>query len=175
VPACLSPAPLSLDAILFRAVPAKTGDPAVGDDSVCWADLIGDPSMPDPCDVAVRTIREEELAVLVSSLPPREARITGLWLGLGGRPALSMTEIARMDGLSRARIGQLLGRATRRLRLRLEAAERRDRAGEERERDAERRALLAARGAWLAGPRTERFPTWGPPRKELFQPRSLGG
>ena len=72
--------------------------------------------MPSPTQVAFNSLLREKIEAVLSTLPPREARILRLRFGLQNGRAYTLEEVGQKFGLTRERIRQIEGRALRRLR-----------------------------------------------------------
>jgi len=101
---------LSLDA------PVRAGE------ETSHLELTADPAGPDAVEQAARAELSERIAREVEALPPREAVILRLRLGLGGTEAHTLEEIGAILGITRERTRQLQNRALSTLRGRLKDA-----------------------------------------------------
>ncbi|MEK6572930.1 MAG: sigma-70 family RNA polymerase sigma factor, partial [Chloroflexota bacterium] len=78
--------------------------------------FVEDESVPSPTQSAFNTLLREKVEDVLSTLPPREARILRLRFGLQNGRAYTLEEVGQKFGLTRERIRQIEGRALRRLR-----------------------------------------------------------
>jgi RNA polymerase primary sigma factor len=90
----------------------------VGDDRDSeLGDFIEDDEFPAPPEAAAHALLSEEVEVLLTALPPREARVLELRFGLlDGRPH-TLKEVGEKFGVTRERIRQIETEALERLRL----------------------------------------------------------
>jgi RNA polymerase primary sigma factor len=79
-------------------------------------DFIEDKDTPAPPDTADHHLLREEINEILTTLPPREAKILRLRFGLQNGESYSLKEIGQKFGLTRERIRQLEQQALRRLR-----------------------------------------------------------
>jgi RNA polymerase primary sigma factor len=79
-------------------------------------DLLADSSIPGPEEVSELAELREITDQVLASLPPRYAQALGLRYGIGGDEPASLADIATALGISRARAGQLVNAAMRKLR-----------------------------------------------------------
>jgi RNA polymerase primary sigma factor len=105
------------DAVQWLGV-APALDAPVGDGETTMGELIA-ASIPGPEEATELTELREITDQVLSQLSPRHARVMALRFGIGGdcEPA-SLSDIATELGISRARAGQLVTAAMRKLRLR---------------------------------------------------------
>jgi len=85
------------------------------DDDVL-GDFIEDDSSPAPDETAANNLLHEQLAGILDSLPPREARILQLRYGLLDGQYLTLNEVGQKMGVTRERVRQIEAQALRRLR-----------------------------------------------------------
>ncbi len=79
-------------------------------------DFIEDDSIPSPDTTAANNLLHEHLESVLSTLPPREARILQLRYGLIDGQYLTLNEVGRKMGVTRERVRQIEAQALRRLR-----------------------------------------------------------
>jgi RNA polymerase primary sigma factor len=77
---------------------------------------IEDRNAPSPAQMAYQNMLCEKMEQVLSTLPPREARVLRLRFGLGHERAYTLEEVGQKFGLTRERIRQIEGTALRRLR-----------------------------------------------------------
>jgi len=85
------------------------------DDDVL-GDFIEDDASPAPDETAANNLLHEQLAGILDSLPPREARILQLRYGLLDGQYLTLNEVGQKMGVTRERVRQIEAQALRRLR-----------------------------------------------------------
>ena len=85
------------------------------DDDVL-GDFIEDDGSPAPDETAANNLLHEQLANILDSLPPREARILQLRYGLLDGQYLTLNEVGQKMGVTRERVRQIEAQALRRLR-----------------------------------------------------------
>jgi RNA polymerase primary sigma factor len=85
------------------------------DDDVL-GDFIEDDNSPAPDETAANNLLHEQLAGILDSLPPREARILQLRYGLLDGQYLTLNEVGQKMGVTRERVRQIEAQALRRLR-----------------------------------------------------------
>jgi RNA polymerase primary sigma factor len=85
------------------------------DDDVL-GDFIEDDASPAPDETAANNLLHEQLASILDSLPPREARILQLRYGLLDGQYLTLNEVGQKMGVTRERVRQIEAQALRRLR-----------------------------------------------------------
>jgi RNA polymerase primary sigma factor len=85
------------------------------DDDVL-GDFIEDDRSPAPDETAANNLLHEQLAGILDSLPPREARILQLRYGLLDGQYLTLNEVGQKMGVTRERVRQIEAQALRRLR-----------------------------------------------------------
>jgi RNA polymerase primary sigma factor len=78
--------------------------------------FIEDTTAPSPDDTAQLQLLKQDLAGMLESLPPREARALRMRFGLDGDRPLKLGEIGDRMGVTRERVRQIVVRALRRLR-----------------------------------------------------------
>ena len=86
------------------------------DASATLGDLMADDDAEDPSELVARASDCEWARELLGTLPPRERSIVARHLGLDGRPAQTLTQIAREDGVSTQCTDRIYQRALQRLR-----------------------------------------------------------
>ncbi len=85
------------------------------DDDVL-GDFIEDDGSPAPDETAANNLLHDDLADILDSLPPREARILQLRYGLLDGQYLTLNEVGQKMGVTRERVRQIEAQALRRLR-----------------------------------------------------------
>ena len=85
------------------------------DDDVL-GDFIEDDNSPAPDETAANNLLHEQIAGILDSLPPREARILQLRYGLLDGQYLTLNEVGQKMGVTRERVRQIEAQALRRLR-----------------------------------------------------------
>jgi RNA polymerase primary sigma factor len=89
----------------------------VGDDEESELGMfIEDEFSPTPLQSVYQTMLGEKLEEVLSTLPPREARVLRLRFGLDNGQVYTLEEVGQKFGLTRERIRQIEGKALRRLR-----------------------------------------------------------
>ena len=83
------------------------------DDDVL-GDFIEDDASPAPDETAANNLLHEQLASILDSLPPREARILQLRYGLLDGQYLTLNEVGQKMGVTRERVRQIEAQALRR-------------------------------------------------------------
>jgi len=78
--------------------------------------FIEDNDSPTPMQSAYQSMLKDKLEEILSTLPPREARVLRLRYGLDDGTTYTLEEVGRKFGLTRERIRQIEGRALRALR-----------------------------------------------------------
>jgi len=78
--------------------------------------FIEDETTPTPTQSVYQDLLREKLEQVLSTLPPREARILRLRFGLINGQSYTLEEVGQKFGLTRERIRQIEGKALRRLR-----------------------------------------------------------
>jgi RNA polymerase primary sigma factor len=96
--------------------PLSLERPVGEDEDEEFGSFIEDDSIPSPTQTAFSSLLREKVEDVLSTLPPREARILRLRFGLQNGRAYTLEEVGQKFGLTRERIPQIEGRALRRLR-----------------------------------------------------------
>lgn len=78
--------------------------------------FVEDKETPSPIEVTYKIMLHEKVNEVLSTLPPREARILRLRFGLDGGRSYTLEEVGEKFGLTRERIRQIEGKALRQLR-----------------------------------------------------------
>ncbi len=78
--------------------------------------FVEDEITPTPMQSAYTNLLREKIEEVLSSLPPREARILRLRFGLDNGRTYTLEEVGKKFGLTRERIRQIEGKALSRLR-----------------------------------------------------------
>ena len=79
-------------------------------------DFIPDEDAPAPSDVASHTMLKEQLAEVLSTLPPREEKVLRLRFGLEDGRSRTLEEVGKEFNVTRERIRQIEAKALRKLR-----------------------------------------------------------
>ena len=106
--------------------PLSLEQPVGEDDDSELSAFIEDESSPSPQQSAQQNILREKIDEVLSTLPPREARILQLRFGLLNGRQYTLEEVGEKFGLTRERIRQIEGQALRRLRHPLRSRQLRD-------------------------------------------------
>jgi RNA polymerase primary sigma factor len=96
--------------------PLSLEQPVGEDDDDELGSFVEDDSAPSPAQSALQNLLRDKVDEVLSTLPPREARILRLRFGLQNGRAYTLEEVGQKFGLTRERIRQIEGRALRRLR-----------------------------------------------------------
>ena len=80
------------------------------------ADVIADPNVSNPEDLAEQNLMESEVGRILSSLEPREQLVVNRRFGLGGNREQTLQEVGLQLGVSRERIRQIEARSLAKLR-----------------------------------------------------------
>ncbi len=88
----------------------------VGDDDAVLADFIEDHNALDPFEVALTSMRLDELEEVMGILSDRERTVITLRFGLGGAQPTTLDEVGRELSVTRERIRQIEARAIAKLR-----------------------------------------------------------
>jgi RNA polymerase primary sigma factor len=106
------------DAVQWLGVAPSLNAP-VGDGETTMGELIADSSMASPEEAVALDELRGITATVLGQLSPRHARVLALRFGIGGdSEPQSLEAIATALGISRARAGQIVNQAMRRLRKR---------------------------------------------------------
>ena len=74
-------------------------------------DMFVDYRTPPPDQALIDATQGEDIAILLSQISERQAKILRLRFGLNGQPPLSLKEVGQEVGLTRERVRQLLHQA----------------------------------------------------------------
>jgi RNA polymerase primary sigma factor len=96
--------------------PLSLEQPVNTEGDIVLGDLIENISIPAPDEKAADHLLQERIRHILTSLPPREARILELRYGLVDGKCYTMQEIGEKMGVTRERIRQIEAQALRRLR-----------------------------------------------------------
>ena len=96
--------------------PLSLEQPVNTDGDIVLGDLIENMNIPAPDEKAADHLMQERIRHILTSLPPREARILELRYGLVDGKCYTMQEIGEKMGVTRERIRQIEAQALRRLR-----------------------------------------------------------
>lgn len=97
-------------------LPLSLESPVGDDDDSELGYFIEDELSPTPVQSAYQSLLKDKLKEILSTLPPREARVLRLRFGLDDGTAYTLEEVGRKFGLTRERIRQIEVRALRQLR-----------------------------------------------------------
>jgi RNA polymerase primary sigma factor len=113
----LSHSPSEMDAALLHDIKSRSlAEPLGRDSSTPLAELLTDDKATN-CEEDI--LRNEATSLVVEALnelDPQEREVLGYRFGLRDRPALVLREVGDLMGVSRERVRQIEGKATRRLR-----------------------------------------------------------
>jgi RNA polymerase primary sigma factor len=96
--------------------PLSLEQPVTTEGDIVLGDLIENINIPAPDEKAADHLLQERIRNILTSLPPREARILELRYGLADGKCYTMQEIGEKMGVTRERIRQIEAQALRRLR-----------------------------------------------------------
>ena len=96
--------------------PVSLETPIGEEDDSHLGDFIQDDDSPAPQDAAAYTMLKEQLAEVMSTLTPREAKVLRLRFGLEDGKARTLEEVGREFDVTRERIRQIEAKALRKLR-----------------------------------------------------------
>ena len=96
--------------------PVSLETPIGEEDDSHLGDFIQDDDSPAPQDAAAYTMLKEQLAEVMSTLTPREAKVLRLRFGLDDGKARTLEEVGREFEVTRERIRQIEAKALRKLR-----------------------------------------------------------
>ena len=96
--------------------PVSLETPIGEEDDSHLGDFIQDDDSPAPQDVAAYTLLKEQLADVMSTLTPREAKVLRLRFGLDDGKARTLEEVGKEFDVTRERIRQIEAKALRKLR-----------------------------------------------------------
>ena len=96
--------------------PVSLETPIGEEDDSHLGDFIQDDDSPAPQDAAAYTMLKEQLAEVMSTLTPREAKVLRLRFGLDDGKARTLEEVGREFDVTRERIRQIEAKALRKLR-----------------------------------------------------------
>ena len=97
-------------------MPVSLESPVGDDEDSEFGMFVEDKGSPSPAQTVYHGMLRERINDVLSSLPPREARILRLRFGLDCDRAYTLEEVGQKFGLTRERIRQIEGKALRRLR-----------------------------------------------------------
>ena len=97
-------------------MPVSLESPVGDDDDSEFGMFVEDKGSPSPAQTVYHGMLRERINEVLSSLPPREARIIRLRFGLDCDRSYTLEEVGQKFGLTRERIRQIEGKALRRLR-----------------------------------------------------------
>ncbi len=102
--------------ILASQYPTSLEAPLPGEDDAAVSDLIADVSQPLPLDQISNDFLRSELEEALQQLPPRERQIIALRFGFYDGEGKTLEEVARLVGLTRERVRQIVASALNALR-----------------------------------------------------------
>ena len=97
-------------------MPVSLESPVGDDEDSEFGMFVEDKGSPSPAQTVYHGMLRERINEVLSSLPPREARIIRLRFGLDCDRTYTLEEVGQKFGLTRERIRQIEGKALRRLR-----------------------------------------------------------
>ena len=97
-------------------LPLSLETPVGDDEDSDLGMFVEDEETPSPIEATYQIILHEKVNEVLSTLPPREARILRLRFGLDGGRMYTLEEVGEKFGLTRERIRQIEGKALRQLR-----------------------------------------------------------
>jgi RNA polymerase primary sigma factor len=107
-------------------IPLSLESPVGDEDDSELGLFVEDRITPSPSQIVYQNMLRERMDKLLSTLPPREARILRLRFGLDDNRPYTLEEVGAKFGLTRERIRQIEGKALRRLRHPCRARQLRD-------------------------------------------------
>ena len=96
--------------------PVSLETPNDDEDESVLGDFIPDENSPAPAELVTAQLLREQLAELLSTLPPREVRILQFRFGLLNGEACTLEEVGKKMGVTRERVRQIEAQALSRLR-----------------------------------------------------------
>ena len=96
--------------------PISLETPTDDEEESALGDFIADDTIPAPADLVTSQILREQLAAILSTLPPREVRILQFRYGLLDGESYTLEEVGRKMGVTRERVRQIEAQALSRLR-----------------------------------------------------------
>jgi RNA polymerase primary sigma factor len=106
--------------------PLSLENPVGEEEDAELASFVEDETTPTPTQVVYGNLLHEKLDQVLSTLPPREARILRMRFGFLNGRSYTLEEVGQKFGLTRERIRQIEGKALRRLRHPMRARPLRD-------------------------------------------------
>lgn len=97
-------------------MPVSLESPIGDDEDSEFGMFVEDKGSPSPAQTVYNGMLRERISEVLSTLPPREARIIRLRFGLDCDRSYTLEEVGQKFGLTRERIRQIEGKALRRLR-----------------------------------------------------------
>ncbi len=79
-------------------------------------EYLADEDQASPDELAMESVRYDEIQRILDTLGEREAKVIRLYFGLGGQPPLTLEDIGKIMGITRERVRQIKERALHRLR-----------------------------------------------------------
>lgn len=79
-------------------------------------EYLADEEQASPDEMAMESVRYDEIQRILDTLGEREAQVIRLYFGLGEKPPLTLEEIGKIMGITRERVRQIKERALHRLR-----------------------------------------------------------
>lgn len=102
--------------LLASQFPTSLEAPLAGDDDAVVSDLVADPSQPLPLEQVSSDYLRSQIEEALKELPPREQQIIALRFGFYDGETRTLEEVARLVGLTRERVRQIVGCALNALR-----------------------------------------------------------
>ncbi len=110
-----------------RAQPTVSLEKPVGEDEGAeLGDLLEDPASESPLELAITSLRRDQVRWALEALPAREREVLEMRFGLEGHEARTLEEIGRAFGVTRERVRQIESSTLRKLELLPQAQRLRD-------------------------------------------------
>ncbi len=101
--------------------PVSLEKPVGGEEDTELGDFVADDSVPEPFESASDSIRREDVARALSTLPQREREVIELRYGLNGTDPLTLEQVGQAFGVTRERIRQIENNTLKKLKVLPEA------------------------------------------------------